>query len=97
MQELPMASVGSVTVWIGELKDGDGLLHGWHSVSGWIELSFLPEHGHEVVNLKLPDEGFEATVHRAQAEYGRHWLDVVVGSSSGSADESRQWRHADRR
>jgi alpha-beta hydrolase superfamily lysophospholipase len=60
-------------------------LHGWQSVPGGVKPTFLAQHGHQVINPKLPDEDFEAAVRIAQAEYDRHRLDVVVGSSRGGA------------
>lgn len=60
-------------------------LHGWTSVPGGVKPTFLAQHGHEVINPKLPDEDFEEAVRIAQAEYDRHTPDVVVGSSRGGA------------
>src|SRR5438067_698072 len=60
-------------------------LHGWQSVPGGVKPSYLAQHGHEVINPKLPDEDFEAAVKIAQAEYDRQRPDVVVGSSRGGA------------
>jgi hypothetical protein len=60
-------------------------LHGWQSVPGGVKPTYLAQHGHEVVNPKLPDEDFEAAVRIAQAEYDRHHPDVIVGSSRGGA------------
>src|SRR5262249_46224374 len=47
-------------------------LHGWQSVPGGVKPTFLAQHGHEVINPKLPDEDFEEAVRIAQAEYDRH-------------------------
>ena len=33
-------------------------LHGWQSVPGGVKPTFLVQHGHEVINPKLPDEDF---------------------------------------
>ena len=60
-------------------------LHGWQSVPGGVKPTFLAQHGHQVINPKLPDEDFEAAVRIAQAEYERHRPAVVVGSSRGGA------------
>ena len=60
-------------------------LHGWQSVPGGVKPTFLAQHGHEVINPKLPDEDFEAAVRITQGEYDRHRPDVVVGSSRGGA------------
>src|ERR1700757_2958513 len=60
-------------------------LHGWQSVPGGVKPKFLAEHGHEVVNPKLPDEDFAEAVRIAQAEFERHQPQVVVGSSRGGA------------
>ncbi len=60
-------------------------LHGWQSVPGGVKPTFLAQHGHEVVNPKLPDDDFEEAVRIAQAEYDRHHHDVIVGSSRGGA------------
>src|SRR5206468_1722044 len=60
-------------------------LHGWQSVPGGVKPTFLKDHGHEVINPKLPDEDFEAALRIAQAEYNRHRPAVVVGSSRGGA------------
>jgi alpha-beta hydrolase superfamily lysophospholipase len=60
-------------------------LHGWRSVPGGVKPTFLAQHGHEVINPKLPDEDFTAAVQVAQAEYDRHRPEVVVGSSRGGA------------
>jgi alpha-beta hydrolase superfamily lysophospholipase len=60
-------------------------LHGWQSVPGGLKPTFLAQHGHEVVNPKLPDEDFQAAVRIAQAEFDKHQPDVVVGSSRGGA------------
>jgi hypothetical protein len=60
-------------------------LHGWQSVPGGVKPTCLAQHGHEVINPKLPDEDFEAAVRIAQAEYDRHQPDVVVGFSRGGA------------
>ena len=60
-------------------------LHGWHSVPGGVKPSYLAQHGHEVINPKLPDEDFEEALRIAQADYDRHRPDVVVGSSRGGA------------
>ena len=37
-------------------------LHGWQSVPGGVKPTFLAQHGHDVVNPKLPDEDFEEAV-----------------------------------
>ncbi len=60
-------------------------LHGWNSVPGGVKPTFLVQHGHEVVNPKLPDEDFEEAVKIAQAEFDKHRPQVVVGSSRGGA------------
>ena len=31
-------------------------LHGWQSVPGGVKPTYLAQHGHEVINPKLPDE-----------------------------------------
>jgi alpha-beta hydrolase superfamily lysophospholipase len=60
-------------------------LHGWQSVPGGVKPTFLVQHGHEVINPKLPDEDFNEAVRIAQAEFDRHQPQVVVGSSRGGA------------
>lgn len=47
-------------------------LHGWHSVPGGVKPSHLAQHGHEVINPKLPDEDFAAAAQIAQAEFDKH-------------------------
>lgn len=60
-------------------------LHGWQSVPGGVKPTFLAQHGHEVINPKLPDEDFEGAVRIAQVEFDKHQPAVVVGSSRGGA------------
>ena len=60
-------------------------LHGWNSVPGGVKPTCLKDHGHEVINPKLPDENFAEAVRIAQAEFDKHQADVVVGSSRGGA------------
>jgi hypothetical protein len=60
-------------------------LHGWQSVPGGVKPTYLKDHGHEVINPKLPDEEFNGAVRIAQAEFDRHHPAVVVGSSRGAA------------
>ena len=47
-------------------------LHGWQSVPGGVKPTFLAQHGHEVINPKLPDEDFDVAVRIAQAEFDKH-------------------------
>src|SRR5271167_212769 len=60
-------------------------LHGWQSVPGGVKPTFLAQHGHEVINPKLPDEDFNEAVQIAQAEFDMHQPQVVVGSSRRGA------------
>jgi hypothetical protein len=60
-------------------------LHGWTSVPGGRKPTYLKEHGHRVLNPKLPDEDFEAAVAIAHSVFEEHQPDVVVGSSRGGA------------
>ena len=60
-------------------------LHGWQSVPGGLKPTFLAQHGHKVINPKLPDEDFTEAVRIAQAEFDKHQPPVVVGSSRGGA------------
>ncbi len=60
-------------------------LHGWQSVPGGVKPTFLKDHGHEVINPKLPDEDFAEAVRIAQAKFDKHQPQVVVGSSRGGA------------
>ena len=60
-------------------------LHGWQSVPGGVKPTYLAQHGHEVINPKLPDEDFAEAVRIAQAEFDKHQPQVVVGSSRGGA------------
>src|SRR5262245_19492566 len=60
-------------------------LHGWRSVPGGVKPTHLAQHGHIVLNPKLPDEDFRESVRIAQAEFDKHSPQVVVGSSRGGA------------
>jgi hypothetical protein len=60
-------------------------LHGWNSVPGGVKPTFLQDHGHTVLNPKLPDDDFAEAVRIAQTEFDKHQPQVVVGSSRGGA------------
>lgn len=60
-------------------------LHGWQSVPGGVKPTYLVQHGHTVINPKVPDEDFTEAVQIAQDEFDKHQPDVVVGSSRGGA------------
>jgi pimeloyl-ACP methyl ester carboxylesterase len=60
-------------------------LHGWQSVPGGVKPTYLAQHGHEVINPKLPDDNIDEAVRIAQAEVDTHRPDVIVGSSRGGA------------
>ncbi len=60
-------------------------LHGWQSVPGGVKPTYLKDHGHIVINPKLPDGDFEEAVKIAQEEFDKHQPDAVVGSSRGGA------------
>jgi membrane protease YdiL (CAAX protease family) len=60
-------------------------LHGWQSVPGGVKPTFLAQHGHTVINPKLPDDDMEEAVRIAQAEFDQHQPQIVVGSSRGGA------------
>jgi hypothetical protein len=60
-------------------------LHGWQSVPGGVKPTYLKDHGHEVINPKLPDEDFAEAVRIAQTEFDTQQPQVVVGSSRGGA------------
>jgi hypothetical protein len=60
-------------------------LHGWQSVPGGVKPTYLKDHGHEVINPKLPDEDINEAVRIAQAEFDKHQPQVLVGSSRGGA------------
>jgi alpha-beta hydrolase superfamily lysophospholipase len=60
-------------------------LHGWQSVPGGVKPTYLAQHGHEVINTKLPDEDFEEVVKIAQEEFDKLQPQVIVGSSRGGA------------
>jgi hypothetical protein len=60
-------------------------LHGWQSTPGGIKPTYLKDHGHTVLNPKLPDDDFDEAVWIAQAEFDRQLPDIVVGSSRGAA------------
>jgi hypothetical protein len=76
---------------LSELLEGKGgivkilFLHGWQSVPGGVKPTYLAQHGHEVINQKLPDEDFEQAVKIAQEEFDKHRPQVIVGSSRGGA------------
>jgi hypothetical protein len=60
-------------------------LHGWQSVPGGVKPTYLKDHGHEVLNPKLPDHDFAEAVRIAQGEFDTHGPQVIVGSSRGGA------------
>jgi hypothetical protein len=60
-------------------------LHGWQSVPDGVNPTYLKDHGHTVINPKLPDDDFEEAVCIAQAEFDQHHPQIVVGSSRGGA------------
>ena len=60
-------------------------LHGWQSVPGGVKPTFLKDHGHEVLNPKLPDDDFAEALRVAQDIFDTQSPDVVVGSSRGGA------------
>ena len=60
-------------------------LHGWQSVPGGVKPAYLAQHGHEVINPKLPDDDFAEAVKIAQEAIDAGKPQVVVGSSRGGA------------
>lgn len=60
-------------------------LHGWNSIPGGVKPTYLNDHGHEVINPKLPDDEFEEALRIAQAEFDKDQPQVVVGCSRGGA------------
>jgi hypothetical protein len=72
-------------------------LHGWQSVPGGVKPTFLAQHGHEVINPKLPDEDFNEAVRIAQAEFDKYQPQAVVCSSRGGRGDEHQKRRGETR
>ena len=82
----PAAKVGGDLTFLSRVGPMQILfLHGWQSIPGGVKPSYLIQHGHKVINPKLPDDDFEQAVQIAQQEFDEHQPDVVVGSSRGGA------------
>ena len=66
-------------------------LHGPNSTESG-KPTCLAQHGHTVLNPKLPDDDFDEAVRIAQEEFDRHHPDVVVGFKLGwgGGDEHQQ-------
>jgi hypothetical protein len=60
-------------------------LHGWQSIPGGVKPTYLKDHGHTVINPKLPDDDFAEAVRIAQEQFDNHHPEAVVGSSRGGA------------
>ena len=60
-------------------------LHGWQSIPDGVKPTYLADHGHAVINPKLPDDDFQEATRIAQKEFDEHQPDAVVGSSRGGA------------
>ena len=45
-------------------------LHGWKSVPGGVNATYLAQHGHEVLNPALPDEDFDEAVAHCPSRSG---------------------------
>jgi Uncharacterised protein family (UPF0227) len=60
-------------------------LHGWRSFPGGVKPTYLAQHGHTVINPKLPDDDFTEAVKIAQEEFDKHQPQAVIGSSRGGA------------
>ena len=65
------------------------VLHGWQSIPGGVKPTYLADHGHTVINPKLPDDDFALAVQIAQQEFDTHQPDVVVGSATARG----RWAH----
>ncbi|MEN6458190.1 MAG: hypothetical protein ABFC63_04615 [Thermoguttaceae bacterium] len=61
-------------------------LHGLGSTVGGVKPTYLAQHGHTVLNPKLPDDDFDEAVKIAQDEFDRHHPDVVVGWTGKKRD-----------
>jgi hypothetical protein len=48
-----------------------------HSAPGGVELTYLAQHGHTVINTELPDDDFAEAVRIAQAKFDKHQFAVV--------------------
>ena len=62
-------------------------LHGWQSVPGGVKPILLAQHGHEVINPKLPDEDFagqSASLRTSSRSTSRMW--------SSARHEAALWR-----
>jgi hypothetical protein len=60
-------------------------LHGWQSFPGGVKPTFLKDHGHIVIDPKLPDEYFEKAVQIAPGRVRPASARGRVGSSRGGA------------
>ena len=60
-------------------------LHGWNSGVGGVKPTCLKSNGHDVHEPALDHDDFQAALKTAQAAFGHHQPEVVVGSSRGGA------------
>ena len=62
-------------------------LHGLHTIPGGVKPTYLQDHGHTVLNPKLPDEDIGEAVRIAQAEFDRpkNW------NSRGWKEKLKEW------
>lgn len=67
----------------GRSNPDQPISHGRKSVPGGVQPTNLKDHGHTVINPKLPDEDFPEAVRLAQAKFDKHRPGVVVGSNLG--------------
>ena len=69
----------------------DSIELGLRVVRSGFKPTFLAQHGHDVINPKLPDEDFEYAVKIAQEEFAKHRPqavgvgDVLSSAASGGA------------
>jgi len=58
-------------------------LHGWNSVVGGVNPTYLKSHGHDVHEPSLDHGDFQRALETAQRAFDQHQPDIVVESSRG--------------